>query len=134
MSTPSSPTSQVEVAGGLDRISVHHDRPSLSLRPLLDEARYLPNRLYRAYLVIGQHRAHQDRAIGYRAADVVRVHHAVLIHRQVGDLEPELLQLVARVQHGVVLDAGGDDVVAGVPQREGRTLERCVVGLGSRRW
>ena len=45
---------------------------------------------------------------------LVGIDEPVLVDGQIGHLEPELLQLVAGVQHGVVLDRGGDDVISKV--------------------
>ena len=47
------------------------------------------------------------------ALNVVEVERAVRVAADVGDFEAELLEELGRVKAGVVLDGGGDDVVAG---------------------
>ena len=46
------------------------------------------------------------------ARSSLEVDQAVLLHRQVGDLEAFLLELAAGIEHALVLGHGGDDVVA----------------------
>ena len=53
----------------------------------------------------------------------------VAIDRQLDDLEPELLELLQRVEHGVVLDRAGDDSVAAALARPRGALQREVQGL-----
>ena len=59
------------------------------------------------------------------------MHQPELVHRQVGDLEALLFQLLAGVQHGVVLDLRGDDVVALIPAGVGRAADGPIVALGA---
>ena len=47
-------------------------------------------------------------------ANVFGVYPAFRVHRQVGDLDPAFAQAVPGVQDSVVLDGGGDEVIAGL--------------------
>ena len=44
----------------------------------------------------------------------LEIDQAVLLHRQVGDLEALLLEMAAGIEHAFVLGHGGDDVVLAV--------------------
>ena len=55
----------------------------------------------------------------------------MLIHGQVGDVEAGVLQVLAGVEHGVVLDGGGDDVAACGSKGVGDAAEGGVVRLGA---
>ena len=69
---------------------------------------------------------------GRRArAQVVRADEAFAIDGQVGGLEALALQLLDRVQHGVVLDGGRDQVAAAPDRSEGGAADRQVVGLAA---
>ena len=105
---------QVQKAGSLDSIGVHYDRLVAEHCLLSDQARYLGDRLDSADLVVRQHHADHDGPVPDGADHLVGIDEPVLVDRQIGHLEPELLQLVAGVQHGVVLDRGGDDVISKV--------------------
>ena len=89
--------------------------------------------LDRADLVVGEHDGDEDGAVGDRARDVVGVDAAVAVDGHVGDVEAELLEVVAGVEDGVVLDRGGDDVVAGARLLlgEGDAFEGRVDRLGA---
>ena len=84
-----------------------------------------------ADLVVGEHDADQDRLGRDGRLDVVRIDAAVAIHRQLHDLETELLEIADGVADGVVLDRTGDDPVAASLAGPGRALEGEVVGLGA---
>lgn len=86
--------------------------------------------LHRADLVVGEHHADQDGLVGDGLADVVRVDQALAVHLQVGDLVALFLEALAGVEHGLVLDHRGDEVVALVPIKLGHALEGHVVALG----
>ena len=84
----------------------------------------LGDRLDRADLVVRGHDA-DDRRLGPdRRFQRREVDHAIAIHRQVGGAEALALELLDRVQHGVVLDRARDDVVARVRAPAGRTPRR----------
>ena len=53
----------------------------------------LGDRLDRPDLVVGQHDADQDRAVGQRGLELVRIDPSVPVDGQLDDLEPELLEI-----------------------------------------
>ena len=114
----------LDVWGGLDCIDMEQHALVRA-----DPPAQLGHGLDGANLVVGQHDTHQDRLVGDCCVDVVGVHPAVAVNRQLDDLEPELLQVAQRVADGVMLDARGDDPVAARLARPGGTLEGQVVGL-----
>ena len=67
------------------------------------------------------------------ARTVLGLDAAVLVDRQVGDLEALLLEALAGVEHRLVLGLRGDDVVALVLVELGHALDREVVRLGRAR-
>jgi hypothetical protein len=70
----------------------------------------LADRVERADLVVGPHQRDQDR-VGRSACSTARASmRPVLSGSQVGDLEALLLQVLARVEHGLVLGLARDDV------------------------
>src|SRR5437879_13333890 len=88
--------------------AVNVEKGSVCLGDLAD----LGDRIDYPDLVIGGHDRDQDGLRGDGAAHVVQVDAAVLLHRQIGDLEAVLLQALAGVQHRLMFDYLGDDVVA----------------------
>ena len=93
--------------------------------------RHLGDRLDRADLVVREHHRHEDRAVGDRPLDLLGVHAAVAVDRDLHDLEAELLQVLERVADRVVLDGRRHDAVSARPAGPGGTLQREVVGLGA---
>jgi len=87
--------------------------------------------LDRPDFVVGVAESDEDRPIREGRRQDVRVQAPVAIHRELDDLEPELLELLQRMEHGVVLDGGRDDLVALRLACPGRSLEREVEGLGA---
>ena len=62
-------------------------------------------------LVIGGHDGNQGRVVRQRPANVVRGNQTVFVHRQIGDAKAVPFQRAAAVQHCVMLDGGGNDVL-----------------------
>ena len=116
---------QLHVRSRLHRVCVEQDSPVAS-HPLRDRG----DRLDGADLVVGQHDADQDRLGRDGRFHVVGIDAAVAIHRQLHDLEPELLQVPDRVAHGVVLDRARDDSMPARLAGPGSALDGEVVGLG----
>ena len=115
----------------LHRVGVEGNALAQRLGLSFDRSGQLCNGLHGADLVVGVHDAHQHRAGGQRGPQRFRVHQAVGVHREVGDLEAELLQELAGVEHAVVFDSGGDDVVAPLLGGEGDALDGGVVRLAA---
>ena len=116
-------------AGRLDRVRVDGDCPPPSLGLFFYEPCDLLDWLYRADLVVRHHDAYEYRLVGDGGGDLVGGYQAVSVHRKVGDVEAELLQLMTGVQHRVVLDVRRYYVVSDVLEGEGDALQRSVVGL-----
>ena len=117
---------EAQVGRRLNRVGVQQDALVGS-----DDGGELPDRLDRADLVVGEHHADEDRLGSDRGFQVVRVHAAVPIRRQLDDLEAELLQVAQRVTDRVVLDCGADDSVPARLAGPGRALDGQVVRLGT---
>ena len=119
---------EVDVRGRLDRIDVQQDALVGT-----DAFRDLADGLDRADLVVREHDRDEDRAVREGGLELVGIHAAVPVDRQLHDLEPELLEVAQRVADRVVLDRRGDDPVAARLARPGGALEREVAGLGASR-
>ena len=92
----------------------------------------LGHRLHGADLVVGEHYADQ-RGVGPQGGlHVLRADNSVFVHRQQGDLKSLLFQMLQRVEDGVVLEGGGDQVLFSLPGRRlGRHFQRPVVGFAA---
>ena len=111
---------------GVDPERRHVDRDMAGRLRRVDDQRHAPGRASPGDLRDRLHGpedvrgvAHDDRP-GVRAdqgRDGVRVHEAAVVERRevVAD-RPSLREVVERAQHGVVVEAGGDEVVAGPDQ------------------
>ena len=82
-----------------------------------------------ADLVVGVHDGDQNRLRRDRLAHVLGIDAAVLLHRQIGHFVAVLFQALAGVQHRLVLDRLGDDVVALFAVHLGNALDHQVVGF-----
>ena len=90
------------------------------------------DRLERAEFVVGGHDRDERRVGAQGAFDGAQGHLPGGIHRQVGDREPLVpLQILKTLQHRVVLDGRGDQVVALGAQMPGGAEDREVVALGA---
>ena len=103
---------EVDVRRRLDGVDVEDDALAGP-----DARGDLGDRLDRADLVVGEHDRDQDRLVVERRLELVGIDPAVAVHRQLDDLEPELLEVAQRVADGVVLDRRGHDPVATRPCR-----------------
>mmetsp|Transcript_30455 Transcript_30455/g.71157 ORF Transcript_30455/g.71157 Transcript_30455/m.71157 type:complete len:467 (-) Transcript_30455:143-1543(-) len=86
-----------------------------------------------ANLVVDRHHAAQHRVGADGSLELLEVHDAVLLHRQIGNLEALLLQHTARVQDALVLRLRGDDVLLLALVEASNTLDRHVVALSRTR-
>lgn len=94
----------------------------------------LLERLHDADLVVDRHDGHEGGLRRHGLGQHVEVDQPVLLHGQVGHLEPLLLQEAARVQHALVLGLRGDDVVLLLAVEVGHALDGHVIALrGPRR-
>ncbi len=116
----------VDVRCRLDRVDVEDEALARS-HPGGD----LGDRLDRAHLVVGEHDRDEDRLVVERRLELVGVHPAVAVDRQLDDLEAELLEVAQRVPDRVVLDRRGHDAMAARLAGPRRALEREVVRLGA---
>ncbi len=96
----------------------------------------LLDRLDRTRLIVRVHDRNQARLWPHRGGDRLRIDDATAIWRHVRRGEPLSLQGLRRVQHGVVLDGGGDDVRQRAivwesePRSPGDTAQGEVIALG----
>ncbi len=98
---------------------------------LLAEATDLADRVQRPGLVVGVHDRDEQGPVVDRPGQLVEVDRAVAVDRQVDNLEAALLELVAAVEHRLVLGAHGDDPPSPfVGRRDRHSLDRQVVCLG----
>ena len=112
-----------EVPDGLHRIGMESTPRSRQIAPISVMG------CDRADFVVGVHHGDEDGLVRDRPADVFRVHQPVLIHRQIGELHPALFQHLRGVEHRVMLDLRGDDVIALLLLRDGRSDERLIIGF-----
>ena len=122
---------QVEKAGGLHRVGVQHDGAGKLLRPPAHGGGNFGQRVDDADFVVGVHQGNQGSAAGDGLRHRLRRNQPVGVHRQIGHLEAARLQGLADVQHGVMFDGGGDDMVAGFLQGGSHALDGGVVGFGA---
>src|SRR5579872_1235682 len=90
----------------LHAVAVHGDARRAS------DLRNLGHRLDRAQLIIRVHHRDKNRVRAQRAADVVRIDHAISANGNIGSLHALAFQLSARIQNSRVLNGGGDNVLA----------------------
>ena len=114
------------VARGLHGVGVEGDALFAAERADLGDG------LHRADLVVGEH--HRDEAgVGAdRGLHVLETDHAVGVHVEQRDLKALLLQLGERVQHGVMLELCGDQVLFALARAgAGGRDDGLVVGLAA---
>ncbi|MNO99907.1 hypothetical protein D3C76_916900 [compost metagenome] len=114
----------IHLAGGLGRVDVEQDAARAG--QFADRSDIVDG----ADFVVHVHDRNQDGVITQRSLDLGRSDQAIFGRVQIGHFEAFALELAAGVQHRLVLDLRGDDVLAlaGVEVRD--TLDRQVVGLG----
>ena len=112
-------------ADGLHRVGVHQRAVGLG-----DAAQFL-NGLQGADFVVGHHHRYQGGIRPHGLFQLRRVHQPLPVHRQVGHLKALFLQLLGGMEHRVVLDGAGDDVLALVPAGVGRPPQGPVVRFGA---
>ena len=87
--------------------------------------------LNHAHFVVGCHDRDQDGLVGDRCPQRVEVDEPVGLGREVGHLGlPGALEILARVEHGLVLGLHRDNVIAPRGVHFDRALDRDVVALG----
>ncbi|MCY1415436.1 hypothetical protein D9M71_309180 [compost metagenome] len=114
----------VHLAGGLGRVDVEQDAAGTG--QLADGGDVVDG----ADLVVHVHDRNQDGVVTQRGLDLGRSDQAVFGRVQIGHFEAFALELAAGVQHRLVLDLRGDDVLALAGVEVRGTLDRQVVGLG----
>ena len=85
--------------------------------------------LNRSDLVVGMHDRDKDCFSGNRLPDVVGIDQAISIHGQDRNLETLLLQEMAGLQDGVMLDGGGNDMIPLALPGVGHPFDGRVVAL-----
>ena len=106
----------VHMADCLNRIGVELSANRMcQLSDLLD-------RLNRADFVVCRHNRNQCGVLGQLCFQLLKVYTAFLIHIQIGNAVALLLKRLAGVQHRMMLDFGGDDVLAALG---GRTVHKA---------
>ena len=114
------------MAGGLDRVGVEEDLP------LAAEGADLGDGLDGADLVVGEHDGDEAGVVAQGVRDILDPDDAVGVRVEQGDLVALLLQAVQRVEDGVVLELGGDDMLLPFPGAEaGRGDDGLVIGLAA---
>ena len=108
------------------------DEEQAALRALrANDLADLADRLQRADLVVGELDRDDRRPLRDRGGNLLGVDPAVAIDRQLDDLEAELLEVLQRVEHRVVLDRAGHDSMAAALARPRGALQREVQRLGA---
>src|SRR5690606_8266896 len=83
-----------------------------------------------ADLVVDVHDRHQHGVLAQRRLDHRHSDQAVFARLQIGDLETFTLELAGSVEHRLVFDLRGNDVLALATVEVRNTLDSEVVGLG----
>ena len=106
------------------------DHEQAALRALLaDDLADRRHGLERADLVVRELDRDDGRPLVDRGSDVIRIDAPVPVDRQLDDLEAELLELLQRVEDGVMLDRARHDPVAAALAGPRGALEREVQRL-----
>ena len=82
-----------------------------------------------ANFIVGVHDGDQNRGRLDGCFQVVQADAAVTLHRQIANLKTMLLQVLASVEHGFVLDRLGNDVVAFLAEHFRDAFDHQVVGF-----
>ena len=106
---------------GLGSVAVQGDAMAAANRSQLLE------RLEHADFVVGRHHAHQPRFGGDRRLQLLGADQSIGAWGQQGDAEAFPLQLLERIEHGVVFGGHADQMAA--PQGAGMAQQRQVVGF-----
>ena len=107
---------------GLSSIAVQGDAMGLA------EGTQLLERLEHADFVVGRHHAHQPRFRGDCRLQLFWGDQSIGAWGQQGDAEAFPLQLLERIEHGVVFGGHADQMAS--PQGAGMAQQRQVVGFG----
>ena len=116
-----------DLTGSLRRVGM--EEHLLLAADLADLGQWLDD----ADLVVHRHDRHHHRLVGDGVAQRLEVDQAVLLHRQVRDLEARLLEMAAGVEHALVLGHRGDDVVLAVLVELGDAANGEIIRLGGAR-
>ncbi len=87
----------------------------------------LANRLQHPDFVVGVHDADQHCLVGDGGAQLIQIHQAVLLHRQIRHARAMFFQTLAGIENRLVFGRGGDDVVALFRIHLSDTLERQII-------
>ena len=68
--------------------------------------------LNHASFVVREHDRDQLGVAAQRAPNIVGIDESLAVDRYVADLNPDFLQMLAGVEHGVVLNGGSNDVIS----------------------
>ena len=100
------------------------------MQPAVFSVPDLLDRLDGADLVVRCHDGDERGILGEFALELFEIHMAFLVHVQIGDAVAFLLQRLAGIQHRVMLDLGGDQVLAALGRRAvHKAADREVVRL-----
>ena len=110
----------LQLAGNLHRIGVDQDPFAAA------DGGNLGDRKQHAGLIVGVHAGHDRRVGSDRLFQPVDVERAVALHRQIGDVKPAPLEVVAKIHVGGVLHRRGDHVLLARVHHQG-TVDRRVV-------
>ncbi len=98
---------------------------------LLCQRADLPERLYRTDLVVRRHDCDQDGIGSDRRLQLIKLYHAARIHVHIRDLISLLLQILAGMQHRVVLDLRSYDMFSFFLAERCRRFDCPVIRLAS---
>lgn len=108
----------------LDGIGVKEDSPPVA------EGGDLFDRVNRPDLVVREHESHEDRLFPQNVPDLINVDSAESVGSEVAHLKTFAVELLARVEHRLVLGRAGDDVVSLLAVEAGDAEDREVVRFG----
>ena len=91
----------------------------------------LADGLYRSDLVVGVHDRDENRLLGDRLTNIIGIDEAGGVYGEIGQLEAVVFEELRGVQDSVMLDGGGDYVIALLLIRQADSDEGLVVGLSA---
>ena len=97
---------------------------------LAAEAADFFDRLKHPGFIVRCHDADQDRSAGKSIFELIKIDKAVIAHRKVGNLAADFFQMLAAIEHRLMLSNGGDNVIAFFAAAFRHTFQRQVIAFG----
>jgi hypothetical protein len=90
---------------------------------------YLGDGLDGPHFVVRVHDAYEDGSIRQCLLYIFRIYNAVLVNREIGYGDAASFEILTGLENGVVLDCGGDDMIAAIFAGAGDALDGEIIRL-----